>query len=80
MKIKILLTACLVVLGLSVQAKDYKYQTFNGDLTKTRIYTLDNGLKVYLSVNKEKPRIQTYIAVRTGSKRKRQVWHIIWSI
>ena len=55
-------------LPLSVQAKDYKYQTVNGDLTKTRIYTLDNGLKVYLSVNKEKPRIQTYIAVRTGSK------------
>ena len=35
---------------------------------QTRIYTFDNGLKVYLSVNKEKPRIQTYIAVRTGSK------------
>ena len=35
---------------------------------QTRIYTLANGLKVYLSVNKEKPRIQTYIAVRTGSK------------
>ncbi len=55
-------------LPLSVQAKDYKYKTVEGDLTKTRIYTLDNGLKVYLSVNKEKPRIQTYIAVRTGSK------------
>ena len=37
-------------------------------MMQTRIYTLDNGLKVYLSVNKEKPRIQTYIAVRTGSK------------
>ena len=34
----------------------------------TRIYTLGNGLKVYLSVNKEKPRIQTFIAVRTGSR------------
>ena len=44
------------------------YETVPGDLTKTRIYTLDNGLKVYLSVNQEKPRIQTYIAVRTGSK------------
>ncbi len=68
MKFRIILTACLVAFGLSAQAKDYKYQTVNGDLTKTRIYTLDNGLKVYLSVNKEKPRIQTYIAVRTGSK------------
>ena len=44
----------------------YKYETVKGDLSQTRIYTLDNGLKVYLSVNKEQPRIQTYIAVRTG--------------
>ena len=58
----------LVVLGMSAQAKDYKFTTVEGDLMKTRIYTLDNGLKVYLSVNTEKPRIQTYIAVRTGSK------------
>ena len=57
-----------MVLGMSVQAKDYKYETVKGDLMQTRIYTLDNGLKVYLSVNSEKPRIQTYIAVRTGSK------------
>ena len=68
MKIKILLTASLVALGMSAQAKNYDYKTVDGDLTKTRIYTLDNGLKVYLSVNKEKPRIQTFIAVRTGSK------------
>ena len=40
----------------------------DGDPTKTRIYTLDNGLKVYLSVNDEEPRIQTYIAVRVGGK------------
>lgn len=66
MKIKTFMTACLLALGLSAQAKDY--QTVEGDLTKTRIYTLDNGLRVYLSVNKDKPRIQTYIAVRTGSK------------
>ena len=46
----------------------YKYETVKGDQTKTRIYTLKNGLKVYLSVNKEEPRIQTFIAVRTGSK------------
>ena len=49
-------------------AKDYKYQTVEKDLMKSRIYTLDNGLKVYLTVNKEKPRIQSYIAVRTGSR------------
>ncbi|MBQ4387438.1 MAG: insulinase family protein [Prevotella sp.] len=65
---KTILTLCFLALGLSAQAKDYDYETVAGDLTKTRIYTLDNGLRVYLSVNKEKPRIQTYIAVRTGSK------------
>lgn len=55
-------------MALGGQAKEYRYRTVEGDLMNTRIYTLDNGLKVYLSVNKEKPRIQTYIAVRTGSR------------
>ena len=68
MKIKLLLVVACMMLGMSAQAKDYKFTTVEGDLMKTRIYTLDNGLKVYLSVNPEKPRIQTYIAVRTGSK------------
>ena len=66
--IKRLLFWGLLMLGMSAQAKDYKYETVEGDLMQTRIYTLDNGLKVFLSVNQEKPRIQTYIAVRTGSK------------
>ncbi len=47
---------------------DYKYEYVVGDPMKTRIYTLENGLKVYLSVNKEDPRIQTAIPVRVGSK------------
>ena len=34
----------------------------------TITYTLDNGLKVYMTVNKESPRIQTYIAVKVGGK------------
>ena len=68
MKTKLLLTIGALMLGMSVQAKDFKYQEVPGDLMKTRIYTLDNGLKVYLSVNKERPRLQTFIAVRTGSK------------
>ncbi len=56
------------ILLLSACSGKYKYEEVKGDLSKTRIYTLDNGLKVYLSVNKEEPRIQTFIAVRTGSK------------
>lgn len=68
MEIKNLLAISFLALGVSASAKDYKYTTVAGDAMQTRIYTFDNGLKVYLSVNKEKPRIQTYIAVRTGSK------------
>lgn len=47
---------------------DYSYQSVKDDPMDVRIYTLDNGLKVYLSVNKEQPRIQTMIAVRVGAK------------
>ncbi|RFP67113.1 insulinase family protein [Hymenobacter lapidiphilus] len=48
--------------------KEYTYQTVPGDPLKARIYTLDNGLTVYLSDYKDAPRIQTYLAVRAGSK------------
>ncbi len=48
-----------------VNGYDYEYVT--GDDLKTRIYTLENGLKVYLSDNKNEPRMQTMIAVRAGS-------------
>ncbi|HEX8428211.1 M16 family metallopeptidase [Hymenobacter sp.] len=50
------------------QQKDYKYQTVEGDPLKARIYTLANGLTVYLSDYDDAPRIQTYLAVRAGSK------------
>lgn len=46
----------------------FKYESVPNDPLKARIYTLDNGLKVYMTVNKETPRIQTYIAVRVGGK------------
>ncbi len=46
----------------------YSYETVEGDPLKTRIYTLKNGLKVYLSVYKDEPRIQTYVAIKAGSK------------
>ena len=46
----------------------YKYETVPGDPFKTRIYTLDNGLKVYMTVYKEEPSIQTMIAVKVGGK------------
>lgn len=54
--------------GLALGQKTYAYESFANDPLNARIYTLDNGLKVYLSVYKEEPRIQTYVAVRVGSK------------
>ena len=48
-------------------AKGYAYETVENDPTGLRLYTLDNGLKVYLSQNSDEPKIQTYIAVRAGS-------------
>lgn len=60
-----------VVLFMAVACQEtspYKYETIPNDPLKARIYTLDNGLKVYMTVNKETPRIQTYIAVKVGGK------------
>ena len=45
-----------------------RYETVPGDALQTKIYTLDNGMKIFMSVNKEQPRIQTYMAVKVGSK------------
>ena len=47
---------------------DYKYEYVENDAWKTRIYTLPNGLKVYLSPNNVEPRIQTLIGVKVGCK------------
>lgn len=61
------LLACLMACSFAWAAQR-QYESVAGDLTATRIYTLPNGLKVYLSVNKDKPRISALIAVRTGSR------------
>ncbi|GAB1309222.1 insulinase family protein [Urechidicola sp. KH5] len=48
-------------------ANGYVYETVSNDPTGLRLYTLENGLKVYLSQNNDAPTIQTYIPVRAGS-------------
>ncbi|WGD34580.1 M16 family metallopeptidase [Olleya sp. YS] len=48
-------------------ANGFSYESITNDPTGLRLYTLDNGLKVYLSKNTDEPKIQTYIAVRAGS-------------
>ncbi len=45
----------------------YVYEQVTSDPLNTRIYTLNNGLKVYLSRNNEKPKIRSLIAVKAGS-------------
>lgn len=64
----ILLSFIFLFIINGISAQEYKYESIPGDPLNARIYTLSNGLKVYLSVYKEEPRIQTYIAVRVGSK------------
>ena len=63
-KLFLLLTAA-ALLGA---CQKYSYRTVEGDPLQTRIYTLDNGLTVYLTKNAEKPEIQTFIAVRAGAQ------------
>ena len=60
----------LAVESSAQKSKDWNmpYETVANDPMGTRIYTLENGLKIYLSSYKQAPRIQTFIAVKTGSK------------
>lgn len=62
------MTLAIAALMLGGFSSCSKFETVKGDPLKTRMYTLDNGLKVYMTVNKDEPRIQTYIAVRSGGK------------
>ncbi|MBR5104391.1 MAG: insulinase family protein [Bacteroidales bacterium] len=55
-------------IALLAGCSQYRYETVANDPMETKMYTLGNGLKVYMTVNKETPRIQTYIAVKVGGK------------
>ncbi len=51
-------------------AKDKNGNSYNfveNDPMKVRIYTLDNGLKLYLSENKNEPTFMSFITVKAGS-------------
>ena len=50
------------------QQYKHSFDQVEGDPSNTLMHTLDNGLRVYLSVNEAEPRIQTLIAVKAGSK------------
>ena len=52
-KYLIILTA-----ALAAAVSCSKYDSVKGDPMESRIYTLDNGLKIYMTVNKDEPRIR----------------------
>lgn len=52
----------------TAESNGYTYEYVSNDPLKVRIYTLKNGLKVYLSQYAIAPRIQTQIAVKAGGK------------
>ena len=78
MKLKQILTIVLVVASVTyltinsikneMNKIENNYETAENDPLNTRIYTLENGLTVYLSEYKDAPRIKTNIAVKAGSK------------
>ena len=65
---RFLFLSAAAICMLLVSCSQYRYETVANDPLGTKIYTLDNGLKVYMSVNKESPRIQANIAVKVGGK------------
>lgn len=52
----------------STTVNGYTYEYVTNDPSGTRIYTLDNGLKVYLSDYEVTPRVQVSIAIKAGGK------------
>lgn len=64
---RMMLTAAIAV-ATTVSSWAQAYETVPNDPINTKIATLSNGMKVYMSVHKDMPRIQTLIATRAGSK------------
>ncbi|RZK36970.1 MAG: insulinase family protein, partial [Hymenobacter sp.] len=60
--------AALAPASAPIAPKEYSYTTAPNDPLGVRVYKLSNSLTVYLSDYKNAPRIQTYVAVRAGSK------------
>ncbi len=78
MKIRILVFTCLLLAGINVMAQSsfqwktatsggYTYKYVTNDPTKSRFYTLKNGLTVILSQNTKAPNIEFRMSVRAGS-------------
>ncbi len=68
MKRHLSLLLTVITVALALASCNHKYETVANDPMNVRMYTLDNGLKVYMTVNHNEPRIQTYVAARVGGK------------
>ncbi|MDE6649696.1 MAG: insulinase family protein, partial [Muribaculaceae bacterium] len=74
MKINLSFIGRMFVVGAALMvartaaAYTHNFDTVPDDPMHSLIYTLPNGLKVFMSVNRDQPRIQTNIAVRVGGK------------
>ena len=72
---QLLILVCFVFLITSCKKQEtnpeenqkYSYEEVPNDPTGLRLYTLENGLKVYLSKNTNEPKIQTFVTVKAGS-------------
>lgn len=64
----VLFMAAVTPVSFAQSPKSLKYESVPNDPLKARIYKLDNGLTVYMTMYKNAPRIQTYIATKAGSK------------
>lgn len=62
------LTFGLMATAQGNAAEKYAYDSVPGDSLHAKIYTLPNGLKIFMSQNPRSPRIQANIAVRVGGK------------
>jgi predicted Zn-dependent peptidase len=78
MKKKLFFLSCFILAGSSLMAQvgyqwktassgGYTYKYVTNDPTKSRFYTLQNGLTVILSENTKEPSIEFRMAVRAGS-------------
>ncbi len=58
----------LFIISFALTSNMTSQTPLKNDILQAKIYTLKNGLKVYMTVNKTEPKIQTLIAVKAGSK------------
>ncbi len=66
--IRSLWLGAVMLLAASSAMAGREFQTVANDPLDTKMYTLPNGLKIFMTVNKDAPRIQTYVTVRVGGK------------